>query len=104
VIDSSPFFGVGFLAIMPTKEKHKTGRISMGHENENRMMFDNFPKHVEEQDPDEAYDELRQEELDQSWYDLKEIAAEQRREELREELQDIAGVFKPGWITKNQAE
>jgi hypothetical protein len=76
----------------------------MGHENENRMMFDNFPKHVEEQDPDEAYDELRQEELDQSWYDLKEIAAEQRREELREELQDIAGVFKPGWITKNQAE
>jgi hypothetical protein len=51
----------------------------MGHENENRMMFDNFPKHVEEQDPDEAYDELRQEELDQSWYDLKEIAAEQRR-------------------------
>jgi hypothetical protein len=33
----------------------------MGHENENRMMFDNFPKHVEEQDPDEAYDELRQE-------------------------------------------
>ena len=76
----------------------------MGHEHENRMMFHNFPNHVEEPDPDEAHDQEVQRELDQSWYDQQEIAAEQRREELREELQDIAGVFKPGWITKNQAE
>ena len=75
----------------------------MTHRDENRMMFDNFPAYEDEPDPDQAYDEQRQFELD-SWYDQQEIAAEQRRKELRDELEDIAGVFSPGWITKNQAD
>jgi len=62
----------------------------------------------EERDPDEAYDAERQQEIDDlgtctDRYELHEIAAEMRRDELNETLEDIGGVFSPGFMGKSQA-
>lgn len=70
----------------------------MCHEHENRMMFDNFPEAPDELDPDE------ERELYQTWYDRKEIEAEQSRDDLVDTLEDIGRVFEPGFLTKNQAD